>query len=101
MTSPYLPSAIPPATAHVTATHHYLALAAAGAFARSCTGTGWRITLDGEPATLLAALTASILAAHGLITWMPTWPHGAVSVLTPTGRRQLRTWERDVSLAAT
>jgi len=101
VTSPYLPSAIPPATAHVTATHHYLALAAAGAFARSCTGTGWRITLDGEPATLLAALTASILAAHGLITWMPTWPHGAVSVLTPTGRRQLRTWERDVSLAAT
>jgi len=56
VTSPYLPSAIPPVTAHVTATHHYLALAAGGAFARSRVDTGWR---------------------------------------------QLRTWERDVSLAAT
>ncbi len=101
MNPPYLPSAIPPATAHVTAAHHYLALAAGGAFARSRTDTGWKVTLDGEPVTLLAALTASVLFATGLITWMPTWSHGEVSVLTPTGRRQLRTWERDVSLAAT
>jgi len=101
VTSPYLPSAIPRATAHVTATHHYLALAAGGAFARSHADAGWRITLDGEPASLLAVLTASVLFATGLITWMPTWSNGEVSVLTPAGRCQLRTWERDVSLAAT